>query len=93
MYVEATCPREKLLIYNVKEGWEPLCKFLGVDIPKQPFPKKNVKTEIVDQVAAGAYEHDCGYRNIVLRQAATRIAILIAVVALVISYFISSLHF
>ena len=26
----------------MKEGWEPLCKFLGKEIPEQPFPRKNV---------------------------------------------------
>ena len=31
-------PRERLLEFNVKEGWEPLCKFLEVPIPDQPFP-------------------------------------------------------
>lgn len=32
-------PRERLLVFNVKEGWEPLCKFLGVDVPDEPFPQ------------------------------------------------------
>jgi hypothetical protein len=35
------CPKDKLLIYNVKQGWEPLCKFLGVPVPNKPFPKLN----------------------------------------------------
>ncbi|KAL1919957.1 uncharacterized protein VTP21DRAFT_1889 [Calcarisporiella thermophila] len=39
--VKRVVPTEKLLIFNVKEGWEPLCKFLGVDIPSSPFPTKN----------------------------------------------------
>ena len=30
-----TVPKERLLIFNVKEGWEPLCKFLDVPIPNQ----------------------------------------------------------
>ena len=34
-------PADQLLEYNVKEGWEPLCKFLGVDVPDVPFPKLN----------------------------------------------------
>jgi hypothetical protein len=35
-------PREKLLVYDVKEGWEPLCRFLGVEEPAgQPFPHLN----------------------------------------------------
>ena len=36
-----TVPPERLLVYNVKEGWDPLCKFLGMDIPNHPFPRKN----------------------------------------------------
>ena len=29
-------------MYNVKEGWEPLCEFLGKDIPETAFPRENV---------------------------------------------------
>jgi hypothetical protein len=33
---------EKLLVYDVKEGWEPLCAFLGVEVPTGiPFPRLN----------------------------------------------------
>ena len=33
---------EKLLVYEVKEGWEPLCDFLGVAVPEgRPFPHLN----------------------------------------------------
>jgi hypothetical protein len=35
-------PAERLLVYEVKEGWEPLCEFLGVEAPKdEPFPHLN----------------------------------------------------
>ena len=34
-------PKDRLLIYQVKEGWEPLCNFLNVPIPDIPFPYKN----------------------------------------------------
>ena len=34
-------PSEKLLIFNVKEGWEPLCAFLEVPVPDVPFPHVN----------------------------------------------------
>lgn len=37
--VKAAVPRGNLLIFNVKEGWEPLCQFLGKPIPQEPFPK------------------------------------------------------
>ena len=35
-------PQEKLLVFSVKEGWEPLCKFLEKQIPDKPFPWKNI---------------------------------------------------
>lgn len=35
-------PNERLLEYNVKEGWEPLCRFLEIQkCPQTPFPKTN----------------------------------------------------
>jgi hypothetical protein len=41
--VQRTVPAEKLLVYEVSEGWEPLCKFLNVPIPDTPFPRTNSK--------------------------------------------------
>ena len=33
---------ERLLVYEVKEGWKPLCEFLGVEIlEEKPFPHLN----------------------------------------------------
>ncbi|VAW33824.1 hypothetical protein MNBD_CHLOROFLEXI01-4979, partial [hydrothermal vent metagenome] len=34
-------PPEKLLVFQVKEGWEPLCAFLDVPLPDLPFPHVN----------------------------------------------------
>lgn len=40
--VKRTVPTDKLLVYNVKEGWKPLCDFLGINgIPDVPFPNIN----------------------------------------------------
>jgi hypothetical protein len=40
--VKKHVPSERLLIYEVKEGWEPLCEFLGVVAPRdKPFPRLN----------------------------------------------------
>jgi len=38
-------PADQLLEYNVKQGWTPLCKFLGKEAPKEPFPRVNDKEE------------------------------------------------
>lgn len=34
-------PADKLLVYEVKDGWGPLCTFLGVPVPEAPFPRLN----------------------------------------------------
>ena len=36
-------PDHQLLVYNVRQGWEPLCAFLEVDVPQRPFPRANVR--------------------------------------------------
>lgn len=36
--VRKNVPKEKLLEFNVKQGWDPLCEFLGVEVPDMPFP-------------------------------------------------------
>ena len=40
--VQPVIPAEKLLVFNVKQGWKPLCEFLGSDVPSTPFPRVNV---------------------------------------------------
>lgn len=39
--VKKLCPPERLLLYRVQEGWEPLCKFLDVPVPDREFPRVN----------------------------------------------------
>jgi hypothetical protein len=39
--VKNSVPPEKLLVYSVKDGWEPLCTFLDVPVPDVPFPHLN----------------------------------------------------
>lgn len=40
-HVKESLPPEKLLVFDVKEGWEPLCRFLEVPAPDKPFPRLN----------------------------------------------------
>jgi len=44
--VRRRVPPEKLLVYEVKEGWGPLCTFLGVEAPDKPFPRLNDTAEM-----------------------------------------------
>ncbi|GAA1576148.1 sulfotransferase family protein [Actinomadura kijaniata] len=39
--VVAAIPPERLLVFEVRQGWEPLCAFLGVPVPDEPFPRVN----------------------------------------------------
>jgi Sulfotransferase domain len=39
--VVRTLGADAVLVYDVKQGWEPLCGFLGVDVPPEPFPHAN----------------------------------------------------
>lgn len=45
--IELVSP-ERLLQYSVKEGWEPLCRFLNKPIPNEPFPRLNKRTEFIE---------------------------------------------
>ena len=54
--VKAHVPADKLLIYDVRDGWGPLCTFLGVPEPKDPLPHLNKKEnfkEMLKNLMAG----------------------------------------
>ena len=48
--VKVTIPASRLLVYEVKDGWEPLCAFLEVPVPDEPFPRTNNRTEFWELV-------------------------------------------
>ena len=52
--VKATIAPERLLVYEVSEGWEPLCAFLNVPVPSEPLPRTNTtedfKANFADRV-------------------------------------------
>ena len=56
--VKAAVPPEKLLIFKVSDGWEPLCAFLGVAMPDRKFPNVNDRADFKKHIAGmatGAY--------------------------------------
>ena len=50
--VKAKVPADRLLVYDVRDGWEPLCTFLGKPVPSEPLPhlnkKENFKTMLAE---------------------------------------------
>jgi len=56
--VKATVPADQLLVFSVDQGWEPLCKFLGVPVPDSEFPNVNDRPAIKKSIRGmtkGAY--------------------------------------
>jgi len=49
--VKAAIPASQLLVYQVKQGWGPLCKFLDVPVPDIAFPRTNDRSEFWDLIA------------------------------------------
>lgn len=53
--VRAAIPASQLLLFQAKEGWGPLCEFLGVPVPASDFPRSNDRADFWDKVnGAGA---------------------------------------
>ena len=47
--VKSIVPAENLLEYKVGSGWDPLCKFLGHEVPKRNFPRGNDTDNFIDR--------------------------------------------
>ncbi len=45
-------PKDRLLEYQVQDGWEPLCKFLGKEVRDAPFPRGNEKADLHERIEA-----------------------------------------
>ena len=82
--VKSLVPPEKLLVYNVKQGWKPLCDFLGCEVPTVAFPHENVKGEIAEVPLS---ETRSG-RQVILEIQRALIVILSVIVFIVGSFFV-----
>ena len=59
--VRAGVAEGRLLVYEVAQGWAPLCEFLQVDVPRSPFPHGNDTgsfQENVDQAVRSGADFD-----------------------------------
>lgn len=50
--VRAALPPERLLVWEASEGWAPLCAFLGVPAPDEPFPRVNDREQFRERLTA-----------------------------------------
>jgi hypothetical protein len=56
--VEAGVAKKRLLVYDVAQGWGPLCEFLGVPVPDSPYPKVNSREEMQARMASAVDADD-----------------------------------
>lgn len=51
--VRAEVPADKLLVFDAKQGWQPLCRFLSVAVPDAPFPSVNTTDDFRKMIGIG----------------------------------------
>lgn len=56
--VQERIPEDRILVYSMGDGWEPLCEFLGEPLPDRPFPHKNVNNAYIKQRMSMAFGRD-----------------------------------
>lgn len=65
--VTSTVPADRLLVFEAKMGWEPLCGFLGVDVPATPYPHVNTKEDFAKLFDSASSDEEVSER---MREAA-----------------------
>lgn len=50
--VRARVPKSRLLEYQPGDGWEPLCRALGVPVPSEPYPHTNTREQWAARMGA-----------------------------------------
>jgi hypothetical protein len=56
--VQEEIPKDRLLVFRVQDGWEPLCNFLGCEVPDEPFLHLNEGSDTVRAGLRQAFEID-----------------------------------
>ena len=54
--VKETIPADRLLVYEVGSGWDPICEFLGVPVPDEAYPNSNSTEDFRNQFPATPIE-------------------------------------
>lgn len=57
--VKASIAPERLLVFEAKDGWEPLCEFLEVPVPEGDYPRVN-DTEATKEIIGGIMSQGFG---------------------------------
>ena len=52
--VKRDVPADRLLVWEPREGWGPLCEFLGAEVPDKPLPNVNDTAAFKEGILGGA---------------------------------------
>lgn len=55
--VQRVIPIDRLLVYNLAEGWDPLCRFLDVSVPETTMPSANSTEDFKQRLGAQVADH------------------------------------
>lgn len=58
--VRSTIPADRLLEWTPSDGWDPICKRLGVAVPDEPFPVSNTTAEFQARFRGGPPSVEAG---------------------------------
>ena len=58
--IKRITPKDRLLVFKLEDGWEPLCAFLKKPVPSVPFPRVNETAALKEKVNLYLYE---GYKR------------------------------
>ena len=50
--VKRVTPKDRILIFDLNDGWDPLCSHLGKPLPGVPFPKVNETAAVNEKINA-----------------------------------------
>lgn len=84
--VERCIPSNQLLVMNIKDGWQPLCSFLGVEVPKDvPWPHENIAGSYVVKVIDRGLVGTMMFRELMVMG-----VLFVLVLAVVFAFFVSA---
>lgn len=58
--IRAEVPRERLLVFRATDGWQPLCEFLGHEVPAYAYPSRNTTEQFNSAQRRQGREVDAG---------------------------------
>jgi hypothetical protein len=61
--VQRAIAPERLLVWNLTEGWEPLCEFLELPVPDVPLPHINDRSEFLNRIVDGSMDALLAWRS------------------------------